>query len=324
MLMENSVSLHPAYRQQFRNQNTAAMKTFGIQTPCTEDWNGMTPGEKGAFCQKCAKHVHDFSNKSIHEIKSTLLESSGQSLCVRMTTRQEDELNAAFKAWLSYKKRNPQQLFIAALLIVFGLALFSCEDERDQRQIESVQQIARSIASNEVTKLESAPQENPVITATPALEERVYDESYIMGAMPVEYVQEPTPIEEVEIRSPERLEYAIMGEASAIMTVQRDFLEQTTVELDETGVPYPTEFKALTFPNPAVESTTLEIQVPEKEHIDVRLYDASGKFIREIHSGKISRGIFRRQIDLNDLNSGLYLIIIQSKAFKETVRVVKS
>ncbi len=300
------------------------MKNFGIEEPCSEDWNKMNHNEKGAFCKLCTKQVHDFSNKSANEIKIALLELHGQSVCARMTVSQENELNAEFRIWLSQRKRNPQQLFMAALLIVFGLSLFSCEDERDQRQIESVQQIARSIASNEVTKLESLPQENPVITALPAPQELVYDESYIMGAMPVEYVQEPIPIEEVEIRSPERLEYAIMGGASALMTVQRDFLEQTIVELDENGVPYPTAFKALAFPNPAVESTTLEIQAPEKERMDIRLYDASGKFIREIHSGKVSRGTFRQQIDLNDLNSGLYLIIIQSKEFKETVRVVKN
>ncbi len=317
--MENHFSLHLAYRQQFRNQNAAAMKTFGIQTPCTEDWNGMTPSEKGAFCQKCAKHVHDFSNKSNHEIKSTLLELSGQSLCVRMTTRQEDELNAEFKAWLSHKKRNPQQLFIAALLIVFGLALFSCEDERDQRKIESVQQIAYNIASEQTDKMETAPAIDSL--SEPAPPEIVRSEEYYtVGAYYVPFVQAPPP----EPKAEEIIEEHILGGIGSISYAT--FLEETTkdVELDENGVPYPTEFKALTFPNPAVESTTLEIQVPEKERMDIRLYDASGKFIREIHSGKVSRGAFRQQIDLNDLNSGLYLIIIQSKAFKETVRVVKN
>ncbi|WP_294675607.1 T9SS type A sorting domain-containing protein [uncultured Fluviicola sp.] len=295
------------------------MKTFGIQTPCTEDWNGMTPSEKGAFCQKCAKHVHDFSNKSNHEIKSTLLELSGQSLCVRMTTRQEDELNAEFKAWLSHKKRNPQQLFIAALLIVFGLALFSCEDERDQRKIESVQQIAYNIASEQTDKMETAPAIDSL--SEPAPPEIVRSEEYYtVGAYYVPFVQAPPP----EPKAEEIIEEHILGGIGSISYAT--FLEETTkdVELDENGVPYPTEFKALTFPNPAVESTTLEIQVPEKERMDIRLYDASGKFIREIHSGKVSRGAFRQQIDLNDLNSGLYLIIIQSKAFKETVRVVKN
>lgn len=295
------------------------MKNIGIEKPCSENWDKMTPTEKGAFCQKCAKQVHDFSNQSLNEIKLTLLESRGESLCVRMTSQQELELNSEFKTWLSQQRRNPQQLFIAALLIVFGLTLFSCEDERVQQQIESVQQIAHTIASQEVSDLQpSLAPEEPVVLAPVEM-----IEDYIMGAMPVEFVQEPEPIEEVEIIEPE---YYILGGASSVTSVYRDYLEQTSspVELDENGIPYPTEFKALAFPNPAVESTTLEIQAPEKEHMDIRFYDSSGKFIREIHSGKISRGTFRQVIDLNDLTSGLYLIIIQSKEFKETVRVIKN
>lgn len=281
----------------------------------------MNHNEKGAFCQLCAKQVHDFSNKSSNEIKLALLELSGQSICTRMTISQENELNVEFKIWLAQKRRNPQQLFIAALLIVFGLTLFSCEDERDQRQIESVQQIARSIASNELTKLESAPVEDQVVLAPAMQEEIVVKESYIMGAYSIPYDVQAPPVEKIEIIEPEIL---VVGGGSAIMSIHREFLEQTSEELDENGVPYPTEFKAFAFPNPAVESTTLEIQAPQKELMEINLYDTSGKLIREIHSGKMSRGTSRQLIDLNDLNSGLYLIIIQSKDFKETVRVVKN
>jgi hypothetical protein len=298
------------------------MKNFGIETPCSEDWTGMTPSEKGAFCQKCAKQVHDFSTKSVNEMKSTLLELSGESLCVRMTVRQERQLNSEFNAWISAKKRNPQQLFIAALLIVFGLTLFSCEDERDQQKIESVQQIAYNIASDQSGKIgnDSVRSEEITMGFLPPPVELIEMEEYTMGAYEMPYIQAPPPEQPVEIIEPERL---VLGGGSAITSVHREFLEQTAVELDENGVPYPTEFKAFAFPNPAVESTTLEIQAPEKERMQINLYDTSGKFIREIHSGKISRGTFRQVIDLNDLPSGLYLVIVQSKAFKETVRIVK-
>jgi hypothetical protein len=298
------------------------MKNFGIEKPCSEDWNKMSHNEKGAFCQLCTKQVHDFSNKSANEIKLALLELSGQSICTRMTVRQENELNTEFKIWLAQKKRNPQQLFIAALLIVFGLTLFSCEDERDQRQIESVQQIARSIASNELTKLESAPNDDEVVLVPPKQEEIIVEESYIMGAYSMPEVIQAPPIPEVKIIEPES-RLIVMGGASSTISIQREFLQQTSVELDENGVPYPTEFKALAFPNPTVENTTLEIQAPQKERMDINLFDTSGKLIREIYSGKISKGTFRQFIDLNDLNSGLYLVIIQSKDFKETVRIVK-
>jgi hypothetical protein len=211
-------------------------------------------------------------------------------------------------------------LFIAALLIVFGLTLFSCKDERDQQQIESVQQIAYNIASDQTDKLEPIVASDTIIGFLPPEVIKI-EKDLIMGAYMLPEIMDP-PIEKpVEIEERERL---VMGGPGLITTVQSEFLEKTTIELDENGVPYPTEFKALAFPNPAVESTTLEIQAPEKERMQVNLYDASGKFIREIHSGKVSRGTFRQVIDLNELPSGLYLVIVQSKEFKETVRIIKN
>ena len=35
--------------------------TLSIPTPCTEDWNNMTPDKNGKFCAACQKTVVDFS-----------------------------------------------------------------------------------------------------------------------------------------------------------------------------------------------------------------------------------------------------------------------
>jgi hypothetical protein len=34
---------------------------ISIKEPCHEDWSKMTATEKGAFCQKCALEVIDFT-----------------------------------------------------------------------------------------------------------------------------------------------------------------------------------------------------------------------------------------------------------------------
>lgn len=299
--------------------NASAMKTIGIETPCTENWNAMTPTEKGAFCQKCAKQVHDFSQRPLHEVKRTLLELDGQNACVRMTIRQEQDLNAEFNAWIAAKKRHPRYLFMAALLLVFGLALFSCEDERDRQWIESVQQIGKQ-AVNDAVEHRHVTEEPAVLTPEP--EVWVTEESYIMGAYSVAVDEEP-PVEPPVLMEPERL---IMGGGSLLYPIHVEYLEETSnpVELDENGNPYPTEFKAFAFPNPAVESTTIEIQVPQKEQALVQLIDLSGKLIREVYAAELARGTFRQAVDLTDLPSGLYLIVIRSKDFRETVRVVKN
>lgn len=298
------------------------MKNVGIQHPCSEDWSQMTPTEKGAFCRKCAKQVLDFTKKPNHEIKQTLLELKGQDVCARMTIRQEWSLNAEFEAWMQANKRNSQHVFLVALLIVFGLALFSCEDERDQRKLAETQ-LALSRAA-------TLPDEETDITTMGM----VLSDDYIVEESVPEVYPEPVlefitvtdahVIEEVEIIHDQ--EYYVTSGILASSGRYVDYLEETVppVETDENGVPYPTEFNAFAFPNPAIESTTIEIQAPKAEQAAVQLYDLSGKLLREIYSGELPRGAFRRQIDLNDLSPGLYLVIIRSANFKETVRIVKN
>ncbi|HRD37580.1 MAG TPA: hypothetical protein PLC65_03020 [Bacteroidia bacterium] len=47
-----------------------------INKPCHENWDAMTPNEKGAFCLVCTKDVIDFSKQTLDEIKDFFLESS--------------------------------------------------------------------------------------------------------------------------------------------------------------------------------------------------------------------------------------------------------
>jgi hypothetical protein len=48
-----------------------------IDQPCSENWNKMTPEEKGRFCGKCQKSVVDFTRMRDHEIVDFLTASSG-------------------------------------------------------------------------------------------------------------------------------------------------------------------------------------------------------------------------------------------------------
>lgn len=299
------------------------MKHVGIQEACSEDWNKMTPTEKGAFCMKCAKQVHDFSQRSTDEIKRTLLENKNQSLCIRMTITQEQALNAEFEAWRTRNKHQFQHLFIAALVIVFGLSLFSCEDERDRKNLSDTQvALARIIEEKQPEAVYQ--EETPVYTPPKVMEaEIVTTDPYEV----VEIVQTPQELEEVEILSDVKTERYVVG-AYYSTVVYTNYLESTVeqapVELDENGVPYPTEYKASVFPNPATESTTLEVLSPKKGQTEIDLYDMTGKHLRHIYSGEMPRGTFRSPIELGELPVGIYLAVIRSADFKETVRILKN
>lgn len=78
------------------------MNAVRIEEPCHEKWNEMIPTQRGAFCQKCAKDVYDFSARDLNQIKEILHSNLGQQLCGRFSPIQLQELSADFDAW----KRN--------------------------------------------------------------------------------------------------------------------------------------------------------------------------------------------------------------------------
>ena len=65
-------------------------KKLTIPEPCHEDWNKMSPTQKGKFCKSCAKDVVDFTKNSKEEIIDYLSDATGKT-CGRFKTSQIDE-----------------------------------------------------------------------------------------------------------------------------------------------------------------------------------------------------------------------------------------
>lgn len=51
-----------------------------IPNACHENWDAMTPSEKGKFCAVCSKHVHDFRNDTDEELLQ-FAESNPKDIC---------------------------------------------------------------------------------------------------------------------------------------------------------------------------------------------------------------------------------------------------
>jgi CarboxypepD_reg-like domain len=78
---------------------------LSIPTPCHEDWEAMTPVEKGKFCGSCQKQVIDFSNMNDRQVAEFFKKPATSSVCGRfMADQLERELDIPKKRipWLKY------------------------------------------------------------------------------------------------------------------------------------------------------------------------------------------------------------------------------
>ncbi len=76
-----------------------------IAEPCHENWDGMTPVEKGKFCGSCQKQVIDFSNMSDRQVADFFKKPSTGSVCGRFMTDQLDrpiEIPRKRIPWVKY------------------------------------------------------------------------------------------------------------------------------------------------------------------------------------------------------------------------------
>jgi hypothetical protein len=298
------------------------MKYIQIQTPCSEDWNAMKPNEKGAFCQSCAKNVLDLTRMSTSEIHSVLRQNQYESICTRIQNRQLDALNHEYDRWSRGTRFHMQRAMVASLLIVFGLTLFSCTDEQQQKQIRDTQEKLTEIVNQkeQQTNVQSSDSVHPFDVFTVDSIDILGEVT--MGEPDIQIQEEVSQKEEIERIS--KMRHVTMG-AIAMQTVYTEYVEQIrpVIEYDAAGNQIPTTFSAKAFPNPANEQSTLELGIPVAIDANIFLYSNQGQLINPIYSGKIERGTFQQTIDFNDLEPGIYLVVIQSKALNETVRIIK-
>jgi len=116
-----------------------------IPDPCHEDWNKMTPDDKGKFCNSCCKSVVDFTNKSDQEIIDILQSAGEGKVCGHFKKSQVDRpLVLKLNLRALPKNMNATRMFAIALLMVFGSVLVSCYDHKNEKisNIEVVEQRA--------------------------------------------------------------------------------------------------------------------------------------------------------------------------------------
>ena len=130
-----------------------------IPKPCHENWNTMTPKEKGRFCSSCSKVVVDFTKKSSEEIQDYIVENKNQRVCGHFYKKQLDSIvieipQVTFKQQLSFQK-----LFVLALFFVMGTTLFSCQYKDGKKQkienvilVDTIKKVEKEIETHKIER----------------------------------------------------------------------------------------------------------------------------------------------------------------------------
>lgn len=105
-----------------------------IPEPCHEDWNKMTPSDKGRFCSSCSKTVVDFTVMNNDEIQKFLQLNADQKLCGHVRKSQLNRLKVTIPATVLQQSWLGHRAFLLALLITMGTTLMSCKDDLGNHQ----------------------------------------------------------------------------------------------------------------------------------------------------------------------------------------------
>lgn len=103
------------------------MLKISIPTPCHEDWNAMTPNERGRHCNACAKTVVDFTTMSDDAVKHFFINKKEGSVCGRFHNQQLHRISIELPQNIFYIPMPVWKKFLVASLIVFSGTLFSCD-----------------------------------------------------------------------------------------------------------------------------------------------------------------------------------------------------
>lgn len=306
------------------------MKNINIPEACSEDWNKMTPNEKGAFCQKCALDVYDFTNKSSDEIRDILTLNISSPVCMRIEPIQLDKLNSDFSAWKMNNEHSYQRAWVFTLLVIFGMTLFSCQED-EKPIVAEYQKIGQTILNQEDNEKVIDPV-NPVEVQTVSLnddrsariEENVIEQkNVLLGKVSSEHKEIPN-LDEVFIRPDEMREIYRTAGIPVMTDDYNHYLKETydgvVDSIDVNAVP---SITGLVYPNPASNQTTLQINMPSRGKGEIELFALSGQKIRTIHSGRFKKGESEYLIDLTGLETGLYLVVVYSGEMKETIKFSK-
>lgn len=128
--------------------------TLEIVSPCSENFDKMSPNLNGSFCDSCAKNVIDLSRKTNLEVAKFFSENKGKNICARLKKTQLEE---EFQYNEISKINNLKYAAVAASLLLASNVVVAQDKEAVKTEINTNQSayLVGKVVSNQ-NSLENA------------------------------------------------------------------------------------------------------------------------------------------------------------------------
>ena len=97
-----------------------------IPAPCDENWEAMTPNNKGAFCSACEKTVIDFSKMTDEEISYYFTSHANTKICGRFRIEQLVQPEESYPLFQQVFNKTFYSKFFMVTLLGLCSSLYAC------------------------------------------------------------------------------------------------------------------------------------------------------------------------------------------------------
>jgi hypothetical protein len=240
-------------------------------------------------------------------------------MCGQFTKRQLDSLNQGYLDWKNQNTQTFKSKFMLALVLVFGVTLFSCQTQKEQE-----------ILTQHLTEFTEIAKEKDSLKGVVEMEDvnllDYINEGHIDGLVTFE-------VEEITCEKGLEDDY-LLGGAPMIaggLSVNNyyTYLEATDSVVEEPIIHLYTDaisekFVGTVYPNPTRDNATLKLEVVKSAEFTIAVFDLSGRFITSIYKGPLTEGTQTFPIDLSYQQTGMYIVTVASSTGQnESLKVQK-
>ncbi|MCU0436997.1 MAG: T9SS type A sorting domain-containing protein [Raineya sp.] len=302
---------------------------ISIPEPCHENWQKMTPQDKGRFCNACSKVVIDFTQMTEEEIIHFFQKHQNQAVCGRA---KQTQLNKVYKpqnflekhyihVYQNYRKSWIGNKYLS--ILSFILLITGCQSPENQTNplvqahTETFKHISNIINQNNKKK-EIIIQEAKNIEEVyyekelPYAEKCIAMESELGGVI----IMKPVPDIEDSLEHHKNIKIDTIHTENLLSIADSSFLIVSLKNKNHS--------KLNIYPNPAQDKATIQYFLEADSEVKIYLLNNNGHLVKEFLHEAQTAGEHHLDIEIENLPSGIYFYTIETSLGRESKRFVIS